>query len=129
MREQQHRMGVADRARLHLTGHNHSEEREMRLTTEHMIYLLCAMALAMIAAAWPVQPGPMNELTIRVYRDYTEFIDNGEHVLTVVDCDYDREILSQNGHRCTDELALLEELIEGYVPLPWHMLEFWTDRR
>ena len=63
-------------------------------------------------------PQPENVLTIKVYRRYTELLDNGELVVTVVECDDRTQVLSSNGHRCASDLDELELLVEGYVPLP-----------
>ena len=97
------------------------------MNERHWTWLICILTATIVVLAWPRVPAPENELLIQVYRTRTEFHENGEHLLTVFECADRTQVMSWNGHRCTDDLALLDALIEGYVPLPWHVIEHYAS--
>ena len=85
----------------------------------HLLRVLLALTLAVLAPETSPAPQPHNILTIKVYTAYTEIYDNGQLVTVFDDSCDDPRIWNQNAHSCNGDVGLMADLTDGYLPLPY----------
>ena len=83
---------------------------------------LLFLLMGLLTPLAPPEPKPHNVLTISVFSTYTEIHDNGQLITTFDDSCKDTRIWNNNAHTCNGDITQLEDLIDGYLPLPYDYL-------
>ena len=80
---------------------------------------LLVLLIGLLTPITPPEPKPHNVLTISVFSTHTEIRDNGQLITTFDDSCKDTRIWNNNAHTCNGDIVELEDLIDGYLPLPY----------